>query len=170
MCFKIDQNHPKIKTAKKDIVCYKLFKDPELTNVTDPKNYFESCHQHFSYKKGTRYDLERTIDSYGGIIEEGFHSYVLPATIANFQAWNKEIIPHDSTKLNGWSEVILIECIIPKGTRYYLNECFDSSTGTKDLATYVSESIIIGTDADQLQPKRSDIIIGFYSKHSLNLI
>ncbi len=146
MCFTIDQNHPEAKIAEEDIVCYKLFNSAGRTSFSENKNFLFSICKGFKYKKGARYD-DCKIDPIGrinGIIEEGIHSYCKPATVCESPYKYLESIP----TFNKWIDSVQVKCIIPKGTVYYLNEVWDSSTSTANLATYVSESIIIGKDED----------------------
>lgn len=139
MCFVVDSNHKEPKIVEEDIVCYKIFNDE-----IDQK-YFTSLCQSHRYEKGVRFDDAHVPEPCGNYIEEGIHSYAKPAVE------NPEYLDGNH---NGWVYSVQVKCIIPKGTTYYLNEVYDNATNTPNLATYVSESIIIGTDEDIISGKQ----------------
>jgi hypothetical protein len=100
MCFIIDDEHPKIKIAKKDIICYKRF------NATDSvKEIFISTYQNCRYYIGEIKESEIIFSGFH-IIDIGLHSYSTLET-AKEKKWNK-------------SE-FLAKCIIPKDSKYYYN-------------------------------------------------
>lgn len=140
MCFQVDPKHLAAKIAEEDIVCYKVFQDTCL------EKHFISISKSHCYDKGARFDNNVKLKPCAGIIEEGIHSYVKPPV------QNPE---YPKGNFNGWICAIQVKCIIPKGTVYFLNETYDAATVTPNLATYVSESIIIGTDEDMtLKPQK----------------
>ncbi len=124
MCFIIDSNHPKVKIAKKDIVCYKLF--------YNHKKHFESPYRNFKFQKGECYyeskALKITYEAYySHTIEIGIHSYTnLKKSINVSESWI-------------FSNIIIVKCIIPEGAKYYYNSTWKE---------YVSDYIIIGTNKD----------------------
>ncbi len=139
MCFKVQRGeHEKPKIATEDITCYKLF---SKVAPNDSDNCFVSIKQGHLYVKGQRFSEEHPIDATGYLIEEGIHSYSDPCTIQYNQCWNQYC-------WNYWPDSIQVKCIIPKGTKYWFNPDWDAATNTPELGSYVSESIIIGTDLD----------------------
>ena len=92
----------KLKTAKKDIVCYKV----SNRQFCGPKT-FESFYYHYKYtigrKASKRTPLKIKFTSWNkrtGIINRGFHSYIHEPGLPTEQR---------------------IKCVIPKGTEYYVN-------------------------------------------------
>ena len=90
-------------TAKRDIECYKLF-----TKSTEALCSF------FTYKINTE-NTVINLHPIGRKIEEGYHSYK-----------NYNSIDY------GWIHDTLRRCIIPKGSKYYVND-----------TEYVSSNIIV---------------------------
>lgn len=131
MCFNVHHKHKNIKTAKKDIICYKIFFKHKN------KKYFESIVQGFKYEKGCLYyekglNKDSKIKAESGrrndFIEIGLHSY-------------------DSTnnfRLTIFSWDYLVKCIIPKGAKYYYNP---------EEGEYVSDHLWIGEDFDIIKTK-----------------
>ncbi len=138
MCFKIDPNHPKVKIAENDIVCYKIFLDKQN------KEFFTTIYKGAKLKKKSIFnDVYAIVPNDFDEIFYGIHSYVRPA---------KCILRYDNEKTwNKWADSIQVKCIIPKGAKYYLNEVYDGGTGSAFLATYVSEVIIVGGDEDIIE-------------------
>ena len=108
MCFIIDFNHQKQLVADKDIICYK-----RSDKYTDNKTFIPEWYCDFVYKLGKRYKTRIHEDD--GFISKGFHSY-------------------SSTKRFTQFAYRYVECIIPKGSKYYFNPT--------DME-YVSNQIII---------------------------
>lgn len=109
MCFYIEYNNDKPKIAKiadKDIICYKTLGIRGNTLISAVKG--------FSYEMGKKYCKKRfpsrTIKNQ--LHGEGFHSY--------------------TSCRSAYNGCIVVECIIPKGTRYYSNK-----------HEYCSEAIVI---------------------------
>ena len=122
MCFCVLKNQ-RVKTAKEDIVCYKIIHADLRSNM-----------QLFQYEYGKTYKIKKfpeyikIPDFYSAtphhwshstrIINEGFHSYIT--------------LPPPPPSAYGFK--LLVECIIPKGSRYHFN---------KKHNEYVSNSIKI---------------------------
>jgi len=127
MCFYVQSKNKDPKIAKRDIVCYKIFR----TNDIKTKHVL-SLYQDFKYRYGVLYELDGYINpitrnkSWGKgkeqIIEVGLHSY------SSKRQAQKEI--------NGYfvGRRKIYECTIPKGSTYYYNS---------DRKEYVSDQIII---------------------------
>lgn len=132
MCWFTEKKINKI-VASEDIICYKVFRKKDIIYETNPYLVFgigkpkiiqlKSFVQNFKY---IPYVKQKSVDLYtepcacttvnytyysvkeGYKIEAGYHSY---ATIARAMP-EKMFLP----------KIAIIECIIPKGTIYYLNE------------------------------------------------
>ena len=139
MCMTIRQNElprnifqkifgiqPEIKPliAKRDIVCYKLYRISDIPGVVEAP-YRLTKHLvgkpqpqvEFSYSKhGYRFDFSKLL------VEAGYHSFR-----------NKDI----KNMFKDTSEYIIIKCIIPKGSTYYIG----NHNGVRD--GYVSNQLII---------------------------
>ena len=115
MCFYIHPKHPSKKIAKRDIICYKIIKE----------NY-HSLNQDFPYQFNKLYTNKKAllIERTNGIlsIHIGYHSY---------SSKNKALLDYH-LKLTKF--LLLVKCIIPKGSDYYYN------TIAKE---YVSNQIIL---------------------------
>ena len=103
MCFSISKNCLKAKKAKEDIVCYKT--------LTSDMN---SMYKTFKYKPNTTYRLWNWMfwqlkkkDAYDSI-HKGFHSFIKYQSAIN--------------DAEHYSLVLVVEFIIPKGARYFINE------------------------------------------------
>ena len=124
MCFYIDSKHQDIKTASKDIVCYKVMYERKRDYAPVLLSPFIGA----AYDYNKLYELSSNIEvvkcfltggnDYYGSIYEGFHSYTKLRRAVNFIGAN----------------AIVVKCIIPKGTKYYLSDEYDE---------YVSDKIII---------------------------
>lgn len=99
--------------ADKDIVCYK-------TVSTD----LISIYYDFQYQYGELYHSEFDIAQYQTriVIEEGLHSYKTSSYAKDFLHFS----------CGNYDTKIVVECIIPAGSEYYMNE-----------SEYVSNQIII---------------------------
>ena len=122
MCFVIINSIEEI--ADQDIVCYKAMYGEGI-------NYMKSYDRKYQYdfnKFNKRIELKPHLYEYqpGKFekytrISEGYHSY---SSIDIIYEYHKE---EDN-------KIMIVECVIPKGTKYYFNE---------DHKCYVSENIII---------------------------
>lgn len=107
MCFDIQKSNPKEKIAKKDIICYKTLERQEKIK----KGIFKSVYQNFIYDFNKKTTYKANINkikveedhSWNGSIFEGIHSY----------------ISKPNTPI--WRTRDCFQCIIPKGTPYYIN-------------------------------------------------
>lgn len=123
MCFLKSEKHPKVKIAKKDIVCYKRF------DITYSKRYFRSPIMGYRYDKGFTYYEDSLCrqdynpSPYNNLVHMGFHSY---SSILR-------------CKLEKCSDELVVKCIIPEGAHYWYNE---------ENKEYCSDYITIGTDKD----------------------
>jgi len=98
-------------TADKDIVCYKIVR-------LEGKKIFSAYRGSLYYLNKKRRTIKLSNDFY--VIHKGYHSYI------NLHHLNLHHRVNDP--------YTMVECIIPKGSKYYINE----SEGE-----YVSSSIII---------------------------
>ena len=118
MCFIIDKDNPNGRIAEKDIMCYKTLYSYINTQLN--ARIFRSLFFDFRYVENELYELEKpkALVNENGLINRGFHSF----TKVN-------------TALNGlFAERVLVQCIIPKGSEYYVNNHNNE---------YVSNKIII---------------------------
>lgn len=122
MCFRIHQDHPTIKTARKDIVCYKRFsRDFYKTN-----KIFKSPYYDFKYEPGERY------------YEDNFVNKTTSAINLNWTELGTGLHSYSSLQEAKWSvydSEILVRCVIPEGAKYMYNP---------DRHEYISDYLIIG--------------------------
>ena len=102
MCFYIQKGNTKRLTAEKSIICYKT-----VTPMYDGEDMNEYCskYQWFDYKLNKLYKGDLKISLPRNQIEMGFHSYT-----------NSKI-----AKNHCGSNEVVVECVIPKGAKYYVN-------------------------------------------------
>lgn len=110
MCFNIDSNNPDKQIAEKDITCYKVM-------FKKDNNSYLSQFKSFEYKKDENYEINKWSFGMPQSIEVGFHFHSNIETARDSLAfWNTcSIAPPESLNL------VIIECIIPKGSEYYHN-------------------------------------------------
>lgn len=109
MCW-ISSKTPVAKIAKRDKVVYK---ETWAALASEDSQFILSMWKRFKYKIGETYTLptpleikKRPYNWSNFKISEGFHSY-------------------NSKKFILFTNLIIIKCIIPAGTKYYLNEMGD---------------------------------------------
>lgn len=119
MCW-VSKTIPIKNIAEKDIICYKLFHFEniffdeqldrtkiQLDRAKIQKLYSEYMHfLYIPYKKQEHINLKIENDIIRYIIEEGYHSY------STFERAQYRL---------GYSDLKIIECIIPKDSEYYVN-------------------------------------------------
>jgi len=114
MCFYVDENHTDLRIAKKDITCYKYMYFRGKKWITP--------YQAFIYEPGILVTVNtgwRALNKRGcSQINKGLHSH----------STRKEAVHNMDS-----SEHILIECIIPKGAKYFYS---------KENEEYVSNQLI----------------------------
>jgi hypothetical protein len=99
MCLHTEQSKPF--TAGKDITCYKVVNPANMDGV------FRSVFQEFAYSLGVKYVEKKFAKTvWSCTVHEGFHSY---RTIDVARRHAFELSPY----------VVLIKCVIPKGSMYY---------------------------------------------------
>ena len=106
MCLYIKKN-AKVKTAKKDIVCYKVVEKKAKYGYVTP--FFN-----MPISIGEEYgdvSLEKKDNLYGIVIEEGYHSLKTFEDAAEFVAVLMLVHPFCS--------FTIVKCVIPKGAKYY---------------------------------------------------
>ena len=127
MCFIVHENYKKALIAEKDIVCYKKVKIrkgmsalKKRQEVTSEKIVMNSAIQHFyywfnrPYKSPLRKEKSNEDPHGSGYIYQGFHSYISLKKIMTF---------HTLRSLSGLKShnKIFVKCLIPKGSKYYIN-------------------------------------------------
>lgn len=122
---KIFKIEPEIKhlVAKKDIVCYKLYRETDIPGVVEAPYRLT---KHLVGKPQPNVQLTWTYTPNNRVlsVEAGYHSFIKP------------IIKHENIGL--FQEFLIIKkCIIPKGSVYYIGNAW----GTRD--GYVSNQLII---------------------------
>lgn len=122
MCFDKEINNYTHKVAEEDIVCYKVVN----RYPSDSKPRWESFYRHFIYEKGEVYE-EKLSDGLLKILDEQptlkhlvYHSYSDLSAVNAFEYICVNIF------------VVVVKCIIPKGTIYWFNS---------DKKQYASTSI-----------------------------
>lgn len=125
-------NTPVKRTATKDITCYKVFHKTDITwrvektsdltfepKIKEIKSLYKQ-YKYIPYNINPKIDISYKWDDIENnwYIEEGYYSY---------------ISLKEAKKCNSHNIFSIIECIIPKGAIYYLNE-------SKEI---VSSSIIV---------------------------
>jgi len=127
MCFHVPKGQ-RIKTAKKDIVCYKEIY-PNLTS--EYKSFQYEYKKIYSTENFPQYTENIWVNS--RIISKGFHSYTKEKSYKDIYHWKI-------------SNTIRVECIIPKGSKYHVNKMSEE---------YVSEKIIICKKENHVQNNNS---------------
>lgn len=119
MCW-VSRTKPIKNIAEKDIICYKVFHfydiffDEQLdrTKIQFDKNKIQKLYSEYMnflyipYKKQEHINLKIENDIIRYIIDEGYHSY------STFERAQYRL---------GYSDLKIIECIIPKDSEYYVN-------------------------------------------------
>lgn len=108
MCFLIHKNHTEPKTARTDKVCYK-----RVEKTPTRRTYLSEILKKI-YCTG-RENEKVVLFPHRGKIDVGYHSY-------------------NSPDLALYRRDCVVECVIPKGTKYYYNP---------EYGEYVSETIIV---------------------------
>ena len=115
MCFVIQRKNRAAKIADSDIICFKLLRSTRRNGKVTLKPYFYHSGTYQFGKLNPHVKIKP--NWYDNWINEGYHSY------------------SDGSKMMSFgSTYVMVQCIIPKGTRYYYN----STTNE-----YVSETIKI---------------------------
>jgi len=111
MCFDKEVSNYTHKVAEEDIVCYKVVN----RYPSDSKQRWESFYRHFIYEQGEVYenklsdDLLKALDEQPTLKHFVYHSYSdLSANMFEYIVF-VNIVP------------VVVKCIIPKGTIYWLN-------------------------------------------------
>ena len=119
MCW-VSRTKPIKNIAEKDIICYKVFHfydilfDEQLdrTKIQIDKDKIQKLYSEYMnflyipYKRQKHINLKIENDIIRYIIEEGYHSY------STFERAQYRL---------GYSDLKIIECIIPKDSEYYVN-------------------------------------------------
>lgn len=122
MCLHIKKGQ-KAKIAQEDIVCYKIVEGKSLKSL-------ETFYQYTPVKIGHTYVSELKVLGGGEEVEKGLHSFVNLQDAAELAInWNWEC---------GYLNIYIIECIIPKGSRYYTGDFYGDGYAS-DKITYVKQ-------------------------------
>ncbi len=119
MCW-VSKTKPIKNIAEKDIICYKVFHFNNIifeefvdrTKIQFDKNKIQKLYSEYMnflyipYKKQEHINLKIENDIIRYIIDEGYHSY------STFERAQYRL---------GYSDLKIIECIIPKDSEYYVN-------------------------------------------------
>lgn len=103
--------------AEEDISVFKIV-------CNDKKSLFRI----FPYEENTEYSLRKEIHVYESnimnfVINEGFHSYCKKCEITHaYGSGFFQVIDLLGTVLLYYSDHLILECLIPKGASYYINE------------------------------------------------
>lgn len=122
MCFCKHKNCLQHLVADIDIKCYKVV-------FRANKNEWFSLHMGYPYTKdkvteSTNFSLEE-LDKAFYLEESVFHSYInLQSTFSRVKSWKKQ--------QNGFRyDFRILECVIPKGTPYWINEAHGEYASTR---------------------------------------
>jgi len=110
---------PKLKVAKYNIPVFKVM------SLTSKADTLSSIYMGFNYEIGKEYTstIGEVFGSPVYCIDEGFHSYSLGCTVSAIGKLTMVFASKTVHQLDVYgSETILVKCIIPKGSSYYLNE------------------------------------------------
>ena len=147
MCFTLEpyQTPEKaLKTAEKDITCYKILKSYTYTVTEDNDEVLKSLYQNFEYVIGRTYQRKpelglgfRVTDAMNGCyfyeVHEAFHSYKYEETaLCELYDWASR----------SYMRLVAVKCTIPKGSKYVENECY-----------YASDSIILNEIISEFRHK-----------------
>lgn len=128
MCFYIHSKHKTAKIAKKDIICYKILSKFNTRLYLDNfihekgiyfssiKNYIYNFNENKKYISNIKVENANYWNNYNECIHIGIHSY---SSIKRCRSYP-------------YSRVVIVKCIIPKGSTYYYNP---------DKQEYVSDTI-----------------------------
>lgn len=107
MCFNIHSKHPEEKTAKKNLVCYKILEGKGKKSFISP---FQQKRYDLTPKKIFKANASK-LNKHGSIytIERGLHSY----SNLKYATKKAKCDEHDYNRL--------IQFVIPKGSKYYYN-------------------------------------------------
>ena len=117
------------KYAKHDITAYKVL---HLHTNSDGTLYFSSPIQSFPYTLG--HTLTSTLYRTSTRVYDGLHTF---ATVDGAREWAVTLRRYLS------KECVIVECVIPEGSRYYSGTAADKSTG-KHVIRYASDRLIVG--------------------------
>lgn len=110
----------RIRTAKKDIVCYKFLRRKGEQLITP--------YQYTFVEIGETYDSKLRKD-FQGDIEEGLHSFKRLKAVDSFV--------EDNYYKTLYSSIVIVKCIIPKGSTYYKGRYASSTCYASDTLKYV---------------------------------
>lgn len=119
MCFVVHPDYSEPLFADKDILCFKKG-TLDWVDIYSPRQVFVSLFRGHIYRFQELQPKIR-LDSEGGIILEGYHSYTPEHTIV-------------SLPTRCFVSITLVKCIIPRGSTYYYNP---------DTHEYVSSSLMV---------------------------
>lgn len=137
MCLIVDSSK-EFEVAKNDIVCYKVLYDHENGFYTTPyqqmrveigKQYKNREKVQFQY-----HFLDLTLNIWPKILTGGaYHSFVELDDA-------KDEINKIRQQIGGWYDMVVVKCIIPKGSKYM--EGIYRDANSCDIASYASDNII----------------------------
>lgn len=118
MCFFIDKYNPDELIAEKNIKCYKTvrisiasyeraLRNKKKATWKDLGNRFTSLVRGFRYRLSILYYTGFKIDKTNQFIDNGFHSFINKTSAIR--------------EVGRFPRRIVIKCIIPKGSAYYIN-------------------------------------------------
>lgn len=135
-----------LKTAEKDITCYKLLKNT-YTTTEDNDRVFKSLYRNFEYVMGRTYQCKPELglefrlkpgyyNTHGyGVYEvhEAFHSYKYKETA---------LYELSDYSIRSFMRFVAVKCTIPKGSKYVENDHY-----------YASNSIILNEIISEFKSK-----------------
>jgi hypothetical protein len=114
MCFIIHPDHPDKKIAKRDIACYKFFKNRSGELFSTPRRFKYELHKLYKTKIIVKLQCWK--------IEHGFHSHSNKKCFLEY--------------INSGNE--RVKCIIPKGSEYYYNPFYKEYVSNQIIIKEIS--------------------------------
>lgn len=125
-----------LKTAEKDITCYKILKSYAFTATEDKDEVLKSLYQDFKYVMGRTYrrkpELGLGFKTNGIFSEYGCYIYEVHEAFHSYKNEETALWQLYEFASRSYMRVVAVKCTIPKGSKYVENDCF-----------YASDSIIL---------------------------
>jgi len=154
MCLDISKT-PQQNTAEEDIFCYKileLYNHNLFNKKIDTKYSLLTFYKNFMINIGKTYE-SLIIKNSDGNIEQGLHSYAELSNIIDYlidYRFNETNVIEDINLVNGdmidknskffkyvHDYIVIAECIIPKGSTYYVGDFMGSKSYASDCLKYI---------------------------------
>lgn len=119
------------RVALKDITVYK-----QISSFEDEDNvYYVTPYRHAEINIGETYDSD--ITKYGRNVERGLHSFVNITDCFDNSRWVDKSFYSSSQRKVIEVKPVLVECVIPRGSRYYKGKFDGRESYTSNKLRYV---------------------------------